>query len=81
MGLKPDSLSKIKDPEILDLINSCIGKENERLSAQEIIEHPFLAVEPEVVLVVSNKNQLTMQVDFKGMDKVSVKFEFNGIFL
>jgi WNK lysine deficient protein kinase len=43
------------------------------------MEHPFLAVEPEVVLLTTseNKNHLTMQVVFKGMDKLSVKFEYN----
>ncbi|KAJ3056112.1 signal transducing kinase of the PAK [Rhizophlyctis rosea] len=77
-GIKPECLSRVTDPEVLDLINSCIGDENDRLSAQQIVEHPFLAVEPEVVLVMTeNKTQLTMQVVFKGMDKLSVKFEFN----
>ncbi|KAJ3020852.1 signal transducing kinase of the PAK [Thoreauomyces humboldtii] len=77
-GIKPECLSRAQDPEVLDLINSCIGNEHDRLSAQEIIEHPFLALEPEVVLVMTeNKTHLTMQVVFKGMDKLSVKFEFN----
>ncbi|KAJ3139812.1 ATP binding [Geranomyces variabilis] len=77
-GIKPECLSRAQDPEVLDLINSCIGNEHDRLSAQEIIEHPFLALEPEVVLVATeNKTHLTMQVVFKGMDKLSVKFEFN----
>ncbi|KAJ3190011.1 signal transducing kinase of the PAK [Gaertneriomyces sp. JEL0708] len=77
-GIKPECLSRVTDPEVLDLINNCIGNEHDRLSAQQIIEHPFLALEPEVVLVMTeNKTHLTMQVVFKGMDKLSVKFEFN----
>lgn len=50
------------------------------MSAQEILEHSFLAVEPEVVLLATDasKKQLTLQVVFKGMDRLSVKFEFNG---
>ncbi|KAI9106273.1 kinase-like domain-containing protein [Phlyctochytrium arcticum] len=77
-GIKPECLSRVSDPEVSDLINSCIGNEHDRLSAQEIIEHPFLALEPEVVLIMTeNKTHLTMQVVFKGMDKLSVKFEFN----
>ncbi|KAJ3295889.1 signal transducing kinase of the PAK [Borealophlyctis nickersoniae] len=77
-GIKPECLARVSDMEVLDLINSCIGNEHDRLSAQQIIEHPFLAVEPEVVLVsTENKTHLTMQVVFKGMDKLSVKFEFN----
>lgn len=47
----------------------------------QVLEHTFLAVEPEVVLITSstgeNKNHLTLQVVFRGMDKMSVKFEFN----
>lgn len=51
-----------------------------RYSAQEAIEDPFLGVEPEVVVLSTNeaKNHLTLQVVFKGMDKLSVKFEFNA---
>lgn len=44
------------------------------------MEHVFLAVEPEVVLLQNSgdsKNYLQMQVVFKGMDKLSVKFDFN----
>jgi hypothetical protein len=48
------------------------------MSAYEIVEHPFLAVEPEVIIINNeNKTHLTMQVVFKGMDRLSVKFEFN----
>ncbi|KAF9905244.1 signal transducing kinase of the PAK [Linnemannia zychae] len=79
-GLKPDCLAKVTDPEVLSLINHCIAPENERYSAQEAIEDPFLGVEPEVVVLTTNeaKNHLTLQVVFKGMDKLSVKFEFNA---
>jgi len=51
-----------------------------RYSAQEAIEDVFLGVEPEVVVLTTNeaKNHLTLQVVFKGMDKLSVKFEFNA---
>lgn len=51
-----------------------------RYSAQKAIEDPFLGVEPEVVVLSTNeaKNHLTLQVVFKGMDKLSVKFEFNA---
>ncbi|KAJ3344836.1 hypothetical protein HDU91_007537, partial [Kappamyces sp. JEL0680] len=68
----------VTDPEVYDLISNCLGPENERLSAQQIVEHPFLAVEPEVIIINNeNKTHLTMQVVFKGMDRLSVKFEFN----
>ncbi|KAF9320475.1 hypothetical protein BG003_006072 [Podila horticola] len=79
-GLKPDCLAKVTDPEVLALIDRCIAPENERYSAQEAIEDVFLGVEPEVVVLTTNeaKNHLTLQVVFKGMDKLSVKFEFNA---
>lgn len=54
--------------------------DNYRMSAQEILEHSFLAVEPDVVLLAADPTHvnLTLQVVFKGMDKLSVKFEFNA---
>ncbi|KAG1473205.1 hypothetical protein G6F56_001089 [Rhizopus delemar] len=79
-NIRPESLSRVQDPEVLSLINNCLAPENERMSAQEMLEHSFLAVEPEVVLLASDMamKQLTLQVAFKGMDKLSVKFEFNA---
>ncbi|KAF9976876.1 hypothetical protein BGZ73_007584 [Actinomortierella ambigua] len=79
-GIKPACLAKIADPEVLSLINQCIAPENERYSAQQAYDDPFLAVDPEVVVLGINetKNHLTLQVVFKGMDKLSVKFEFNA---
>ncbi|CAG8626222.1 17364_t:CDS:2, partial [Dentiscutata heterogama] len=47
-GIKPESLKKVQDPDILDLIMHCLDPENERYTAQQIMEHRFLAVEPEV---------------------------------
>lgn len=78
-GLKPDCLTKVSDPEVIDLISRCICTEADRWTVTEVLEHPFLTVEPEVVLLSSadNKTHLTLQVVFKGMDKLSVKFEFN----
>ncbi|KAG0244970.1 kinase-like domain-containing protein [Mortierella sp. GBAus27b] len=79
-GLKPECLSRITDPEILNLILHCIAPENDRYSAQEAIDDAFLGVEPEVVVLSTNeaKNHLMLQVLFRGMDKMSVKFEFNA---
>ncbi|KAF9411984.1 hypothetical protein BGZ94_001183 [Podila epigama] len=79
-GLKPECLSKIIDPEVLSLITHCLAPEQERYTAAQAIEDPFLGVEPEVVVLSTNeaKNHLTLQVVFKGMDKLSVKFEFNA---
>lgn len=50
-----------------------------RLSALELLECSFLAVEPDVVLLENDPLHtiVTLQVVFKGSDKLSVKFEFN----
>ncbi|KAF9939393.1 hypothetical protein BGZ65_010605 [Modicella reniformis] len=79
-GLKPECLSRITDQEILDLIHHCLDPENDRYSAQDAMDDPFLGVEPEVVVLSTNeaKNHLMLQVVFRGMDKLSVKFEFNA---
>ncbi|KAI7904326.1 kinase-like domain-containing protein [Cokeromyces recurvatus] len=78
--IKPDSLSKIQNQEVLEVINSCLSiNEHERLSAQELLESTFLAIEPDVVLLENDPLHtiITLQVVFKGSDKLSVKFEFN----
>ncbi|KAI8149341.1 kinase-like domain-containing protein [Fennellomyces sp. T-0311] len=79
-GVKPACLQKIQNPEVLSIIENCLGPEESRLSAQEILEHSFLAVEPDVVLLAADPTHvhLTLQVVFKGLDKLSVKFDFNG---
>ncbi|KAI7863441.1 kinase-like domain-containing protein [Spinellus fusiger] len=78
-GIKPTSLQRVKNNEVLALIEICLGPENDRMSAQEILEHSFLAVDPDVVLLAADPTNvyLTLQVVFKGMDKLSVKFDFN----
>ncbi|KAG2231219.1 kinase-like domain-containing protein [Thamnidium elegans] len=78
--IRPECLSRVNDEEVLSLINNCLASEHDRMSALEILEHSFLAVEPEVVLLATDitMKQLTLQVVFKGMDKLSVKFEFNA---
>ncbi|KAI3650174.1 hypothetical protein MP228_004912 [Amoeboaphelidium protococcarum] len=78
-GLKPDCLHKVTDSEVIDILGKCICAENDRLSAAQLLEHPFLTVEPEVVLISASddKINLVLQVLFRGMEKLSVKFEFN----
>ncbi|CAG8462914.1 6339_t:CDS:10 [Ambispora gerdemannii] len=77
-GTRPESLAKVQDEEILDLINNCLSPENERYTAEQIVVHPFLTVEPEVVLIAADERRthLKLQVVFKGMDNLSVKFDF-----
>eukprot|EP00158_Paraphelidium_tribonemae_P004637 Partr_v1_DN26885_c0_g1_i2_m40262 putative WNK lysine deficient protein kinase len=78
-GIKPDCLLRVKDTEVVNLLTHCLCTESERWSVTEVLEHPFLTVEPEVQLLVVDeaKGDLAMQVAFKGMDKLSVKFDFN----
>lgn len=79
-GQKPACLEHVKDAECLDLINRCLCDEQERLTVQQCLAHSFLAVEPEVTLLSmseENAKQLTLQVVFRGTDKMSVKFDFN----
>ncbi|ORX79090.1 kinase-like protein [Anaeromyces robustus] len=78
-GTKPECLSRVNDPQVLEIINSCICPENERWTVKQLLETSFFLAEPEVLLLSSNetKNHLTMQVIFKGADQLSVKFEFN----
>ncbi|KAI7860537.1 kinase-like domain-containing protein [Circinella umbellata] len=78
-GTKPASLSQVQNEEVLTVIDNCLGPEEQRMSAQEILEHTFFAVEPEVVLLATDDSNvhLTLQVVFKGVDKRSVKFDFN----
>ena len=80
-GTKPASLSKVQNEEVLTVIDNCLGPEEQRMSAQEILEHTFFAVEPEVVLLATDDSNvhLTLQVVFKGVDKRSVKFDFNVV--
>ncbi|KAG0168728.1 signal transducing kinase of the PAK [Apophysomyces sp. BC1034] len=78
--IKPESLNKVENQQVLEVINSCLSTdENERLSAQELLECSFLAVEPDVVMLSTDPLHkiVTLQVVFKGSDKLSVKFEFN----
>ncbi|CAG8572996.1 6971_t:CDS:10 [Paraglomus occultum] len=80
-GSRPECLNKVQDPEVLDLINHCIAPENERYTAHQIVNHTFLLVDPEVVLLSMDpeKVNLSLQLVFKGMDKLSVKFNFNVV--
>lgn len=77
-GKKPDCLQLVTDPDVLDLITNCIGPEDQRMSAAEIVEHSFLAVEPEVRLVTNEEKNLTLQVILKGVEQKSVQFPFHS---
>ena len=54
-----------------------------RLSAQELLESPFLAIEPDVILLANDvtceEGVIILQVVFKGSDRRAVKFDFNYV--
>ncbi|CAH2036216.1 unnamed protein product [Thlaspi arvense] len=43
-GIKPASLSKVKDPEVMEFIQKCLLPASERLSAKELLNDSFLQV-------------------------------------
>jgi len=65
----------------MSLLNLALNPRGCRLSAQELLECSFLAVEPDVVILENDPSHtiVTLQVVFKGSDKLSVKFEFNTV--
>ncbi|KAK9089855.1 hypothetical protein Scep_028937 [Stephania cephalantha] len=40
-GVKPQALNKVKDQEVRDFIEKCLGKPRERPSASELLKDPF----------------------------------------
>lgn len=41
-GMKPEVLSRIADPAVRDFIDICLAPQERRLSAHELLKHPFL---------------------------------------
>ncbi|XP_004510644.1 probable serine/threonine-protein kinase WNK10 isoform X1 [Cicer arietinum] len=44
-GIKPASLNKVSDPQIKEFIEKCLVPATERLSAEELLNDPFLQIE------------------------------------
>lgn len=42
-GVKPQSFSKVQDPEVKAFIDKCIAKPRERPSASQLLQDPFFA--------------------------------------
>ncbi|CAN1347924.1 Probable serine/threonine-protein kinase WNK5 [Linum perenne] len=42
-GVKPQSLSKVEDPEVKAFIEKCIGQPKVRPSASDLLQDPFYA--------------------------------------
>uniref|UniRef100_A0A1J3IGT8 non-specific serine/threonine protein kinase n=2 Tax=Noccaea caerulescens TaxID=107243 RepID=A0A1J3IGT8_NOCCA len=44
-GKKPDSLDKVKDPEVRGFIEKCLATASLRLSARQLLDDPFLCID------------------------------------
>ncbi|GMH11318.1 hypothetical protein Nepgr_013159 [Nepenthes gracilis] len=44
-GKKPDSLYKLKDPEVRQFVEKCLATVSSRLSARELLNDPFLQID------------------------------------
>ncbi|CAJ2663072.1 unnamed protein product [Trifolium pratense] len=44
-GIKPASLNKVSDPQIKEFIEKCLVPASQRLSAEELLNDPFLQIE------------------------------------
>ncbi|XP_051126354.1 probable serine/threonine-protein kinase WNK11 [Andrographis paniculata] len=42
-GKRPDAINKVKDPEVLNFIEKCLGKPRDRPSAIDLLNDPFFA--------------------------------------
>lgn len=66
------------NPDILDLIIRCTDVEGRRITAAQVLEHKFLATDPEVLLyLMEGTSHLGMKVIFNNADKFSVNFQFD----
>lgn len=76
-GIKPECLQKIHDKPTLDFINLCLAPEASRITSKQGLVHPFLADEPEVILVSTDDcaRKLTLQLVIKN-GSPPIKFDF-----
>lgn len=74
-------MKKVTDPDILDLIIRCTDVESKRINAQQVLEHKFMATDPEVILYsIEGNGQLGMKVVFNDPDKFSADFQFDRMY-
>lgn len=77
-NIKPDSLERVENKEVLAIINLCLATEKERYSSKQLLDLSFFMEDPDVVLLGQAKDIITIQVHFRGTsEKHSVKFDFN----
>lgn len=71
-GIKPASLSKVKDPEVKKFIEKCIANASDRLSARELLMDPFLQSDGETECVHSLQHDVN-QSDGMNDGSISVR--------
>ncbi|KMT10717.1 hypothetical protein BVRB_5g118250 isoform B [Beta vulgaris subsp. vulgaris] len=71
-GIKPACLMKVTDPDVKAFVEKCITKVEDRLSAKELLRHPFLSdVSPEIAGHSSQVNLLRGESSSEAVHKKS----------
>ena len=55
-GVKPQGLEKVKDPQLRELVELCLSGKDDRPSARELLDHPFLAKKAPEDLIMGPKS-------------------------
>ncbi|XP_010533447.1 PREDICTED: probable serine/threonine-protein kinase WNK3 isoform X2 [Tarenaya hassleriana] len=58
-GIKPASLAKVENPEVRIFIEKCIGKVSDRLTAEQLLEDPFLRSDDEAESIAHPQHSRT----------------------
>ena len=83
----PDSINRIKSSQVLDIINQCIGKIENRPSVADLLAHPFFdlnEISPNIKLqgslskpITSYSNSLSIIIRSLNKTVVSIGFEYS----
>ncbi|GAU47190.1 hypothetical protein TSUD_350550 [Trifolium subterraneum] len=75
-GIKPPSLNKVSDPQIKAFIEKCLVPASERLSAEELLNDPFLQIESQMSPIktrratnTSRSGSMDMDADYKHLSE------------
>jgi len=64
-GLKPQALAKILDPTIVEFVSLCLNTADTRLSAGQLLEHPFLKDHPQDQEYIKLRNESELDEVFR----------------
>ncbi|XP_020596116.1 probable serine/threonine-protein kinase WNK3 [Phalaenopsis equestris] len=73
-GIKPASLTKVKDPGIRQFIEKCIANASERMSADELLRDPFLQMDSENDILCNSR-----PLDHNSSDTIMQETSTGGI--